>query len=135
MSETLIGYILNYISEREERKKSSFKRLLKWVDRMTYDFSKTAEDWEDYRKMFIKLKEIRNIYQKGKSFVNNQTKGKKKQSTPINQHLAILEFLLTHKGKNRAKEYIEKELKFFKDVYSERTYYRFKKEVKKLNLI
>ena len=81
-------------------------------------------------KLIDRLKEIRRVFQKGKPFTDNQTKGKRKQFTPINIRLSTIRFILDYKSKDRAIEEAKKDLEFFKRNYSERSYYRLKKRLK-----
>lgn len=129
MSETLLKYTIDYIIDEISEEKDNLKRLLSWFDGITYDFNKTRDDWRVYRKMFLKLKEIRNVYQKGRIFVNNLTKNKRKQFTLINRELSYIQFILDHKGMDLAIEEAKRILKMIKKTNSERSYYRLKKRL------
>ena len=143
MIDLIIEQTIDYITEELGNEKKELKRLVEWIN---FDLKKLyplqrkkyhvylSEEIKKYRGLIDKIKEIREIFQKGKPFSDNQTKGKLKQFTPINMRLSTLEYVLKHYGEERAKEEAKKDLKSFKSIYSERTYYRFKKRIKELGI-
>jgi len=126
--EAIIDYIKQDIgmekeeieARAEDRLKNELKRNFRYIQYFTKDQS------ENLQEAILELKKIREIYQKGKIFVRNQTIGKKKG--------LLSRWYDIHKMSNDP-EFSKKHLDFIKDCYSERTYYRHKKKLKELGLI
>jgi len=131
MIETTLHYMIKFITHDiglekdviEEHAEENIKRFLRLMFNHTKDISKfTSDAIQEY---ILELRKIRNVYQKGKSFVNNNTKGKKKGF--------LSRWYDIHEMSNDP-EYSQKHLDWIKRNMSERTYYRHKKKLIELGL-
>ena len=88
---------------------------------------------KDYMEFFKKIKEIRKIYLKGKSFVKNQTKGQKK-GWSFRYIKYNIKYLINRNEIKQATENSIKHLEFIKKYKSKRTYFYHKKMIKELGI-
>jgi hypothetical protein len=118
MIDIIVEAITRFIQDDISPDIRALSHLKQWFERYKMD---TKEKYREIRKLI----KIRQIYLKGKVFVHNQTKGKKKG----------LRHKLTTEGyyKLLDEEERTKQLEFVKLHYSERTYYRHKKILRELN--
>ena len=76
MLEILIKTIIEYIKDDISRERNLKAKLVEWI-KITME-KEIDPDVEEYLKFISEFDNIRRIYQKGKSFVKNHTKGTKK---------------------------------------------------------
>ena len=96
-----------------------------------FDWCVFGKGWWERKKL---RRRSRRIYQKGKIFVNNNTKGTKKQFSLINGRIQTVRFLLNHNRRERAIEEAKYDLEYIRKYHSERSFYRYKKKIKELGL-
>jgi len=135
MIDIIIGNIIRYITsnigleseEIEERANKDLKTLI------NYYFKDTIHTTTEGSKYFLEsietLKTIRRVYQKGKPFVQNLSKGKRKHDND-RWYRVLLD--LSQRDKKEAKEFASKHLQHIKEFKSERTWYRHKKRIKEI---
>ena len=148
MIDIIIEDIIGYITDDLNHEDRDFRNLIYFINnnmkrskRKTW--SKEGKNFKEllimdlikYRGLIEQIKEIRDIYQKGKRFANNQTKGSIKQLTPINMRIHSIQFYLNQNNIEKAKEEAKFQLESIHRLYSERTYYRMKKRIKELGII
>jgi len=131
----IIGFIKSNIGlEREdieERANREIKNIVKRFFRQSIlDISKNES--KEFLNLITELREIREVYQKGKSFVKNQEKGKKKGSPRI--IYTILKHYIREGKTEKAKKEALKHLEYTMKAKSERTYYRHLKKIRELGI-
>lgn len=130
----IVRYITSNIGlnglEVEARANRELDSLVKRYFRSS-DFT-SKEDNRDFLRLIRDLKKIREIYQKGKPFVKNQKRGKKKGSPKI--IYSLLKFHLKEGETEKAKERAKGHLDHIKEVRSKRTYYRHLKKIRELGI-
>jgi len=107
-------------------------RMCEWIKRFDIGFRGgwSENDLEEFNDCLKKLIEIRDVYQKGRAFVENCKKGHKK---------GYRDFTLKHiklymKDPKKAQEVAKEHLEWTKKWKSERTYYRHKKAIKEMGI-
>lgn len=107
-------------------------RMCEWIK----NFDKSLKsgwskfEFEEFRECLKKVIEIRNIYQKGRPFVENCKKGHKKGYRNFTLKHIKLYMNDLEKAQKVAKEHLE----WTKKWKSERTYYRHKKAIKEIGI-
>jgi hypothetical protein len=143
MIDIIIEEIIEYITEdlgNEKRKINRIVNTINWDLKRLYPLSRKkyhevlSKDIEKYRELIEQIKGIRDVYQKGLPFVINRTKGKKKIFTLRNMKLSSIEFYLSHNREEEALEIAKIDANHIREHYSERSYYRFKNDLKKLGI-
>lgn len=147
MIDIIIEDIIGYITDDLNHEDRDFRNLIYFINnnmkrskRKTW--SKEGKNFKEllimdlikYRGLIEQIKEIRDIYQKGKRFANNQTKGSIKQLTPINMRIHSIQFYLNQNNIEKAKEEAKFQLESIHRLYSERTYYRMKARIKDMGV-
>ena len=121
-------------ADKNEGDAKRLGRITSWIEK--YDLSlKYDQDGfflEQYKENIEKLKEIRDIYQRGVPFTKNNTKGYKKGTT--NLSMQILEGYMKHRTIEENQESALRLLETVKRTRSERTFYRYKKKIKELGI-
>lgn len=107
-------------------------RMCEWIKR--FDKSLKAgwdkDDFKEFKECLRKLIEIRDIYQKGRVFVENSKRGYKKGYRSFT--LKYLHFYLDKP--KEAQKIAEKHLAWVRKWRSERTYYRHKKALREIGI-
>ena len=130
MIDFVIEPIIQYITDEVGHEEAYFKNAVKWYFKTTQHTTKRGS--EDMREYFIQIQNIREIYQKGKVFAINMTKGQKKGH---NFRWNYFTKLYIDQGKiDKATEYAKEHLDWIKRNHSERTYFRHKKKIKALGI-
>lgn len=107
-------------------------RMCEWIKRFDKSLKSGWDEieFQNFKDLLKRLIEIREIYQKGKSFVENYKKGHKKGfSESIFRNM---KYYL--KQPEKAKEIAIKHLEWIKKWKSERTYYRHKKIIRNMGI-
>jgi len=132
MIETIVKDIIEYIIGHYGTEEHDFNRLIEYYFFVSKFNLPNEDQTKQMRENFLKIKEIREIYQKGKPFVKNQSK---KQKKGINfRWYNFLQMKLDRNELEEAKKEAIKHLEFIKKYQSERTYYRHKKKIRALGI-
>lgn len=143
MIDIIIEEIIDYIKEDLGNEKRYLNNLANYINfdlKRLYPLRRKkyhealSRDIVMYRDLIDQIKKIREIYQKGYPFVRNITKGEKKLFARNNMRLSTIKFCLSHDKKDEALELAKLDADYIRKYNSERSYYRFKKELKKLGL-
>ncbi len=131
MSAILIESIIEYVKNELSSERDLRAKMVEWFKRI---IEKEIDPNINQFNIYIKeIREIRRIYQKGKSFVNNQTKGTKKGFNSRKWDF-IIQFYIKQKKYDMAKTEALQHLIWVKKNYSKRTYFRHKAKIKSLGL-
>ncbi|MBY9005512.1 MAG: hypothetical protein KGD63_02015 [Candidatus Lokiarchaeota archaeon] len=131
MSSILIGSIIEYVKNESSHERDLRAKMIKWFKII---IDKAIEPNISQFNSFIKeFREIREIYQKGKSFVKNQTKGSKKGFNSRKWDF-IIKFYINNGKLDLARTEALQHLMWVKRNYSKRTYFRHKAQIKSFGL-
>jgi len=145
MLDFIIEEIINFIKGDFGKKIDSESHLLYWIKQAfnqetkyntpeSFYFNKELFDTKvkDFSNFFKEIKDIKHVYQKGMSFVHNNTRGKKKGfNFRYHQFLKIkIERGEIEEAQKDAIEHLNR----IKKYNSERTYYRHKKRIRDLGI-
>ncbi len=131
MSEILLKSIIEYIKNDISRERNLKAKLIEWLK---ISMNKEIDpDVGEYLNIVDEIQEIRQVYQKGKVFVNNHTKGTKKGFNSRKWDF-IIKFYLNQGKIEMARSEALQHLNWTKKNYSKRTYYRHKAKIKSLGL-
>lgn len=145
MMEFLVGDIIDFIKDEFSKEDKLNSKLLEHFKTAFADYTKLNKkgskffnkelfemNLETFSTFVKEVKEIRQVYQKGKVFVNNQTKGSKKGFN-FRWH-QFLEWKVRDGKIEEAKKEAIDHLDKIKKWYSERTYYRHLKKIRELGI-
>jgi len=140
MIEYIVEEIIDYIKDEIQKEHKLNGRLLVEFKKV---FDKENESnpqeliemhLETFLEFIKEIKKIRKVYQRGKSFVNNHTKGRKKGFNF--RWFSILKSSVEREGITpKIVNNVREHLIFIRKYHSERTYYRHLKRVRELGIL